>query len=63
MTAEWNAFETEGLKRPSHPCLNCQVLDFTLDLASSVLKESDIDRGLKDISRQLTGIFGTLITS
>ena len=40
---------------------SCQVLDFTLDLAYSVLKESDIDRGLRAFSEQLTGVFGTLL--
>jgi hypothetical protein len=52
------------MSRPfPRPRLNCQVLDFTLDLAYSVLKESDIDRGFGAISGQLTGVFGTLITS
>jgi hypothetical protein len=45
------------------PGLNCQVLDFTLDLAYSLLKESDIDRGFGAISGHLMDTFGTSITS
>jgi hypothetical protein len=45
------------------PCLNCQVLNFTLNLAYSVLKESGIDRGFGAISGQLMDIICTVITS